>query len=124
MKMLPTVIDGVPYWNDACPAYDINTCVCEILGHRPGNLCEPAVREVVAAVADLKDRLRLLAPFVCKSCGCAPVEIVTFDGELESDDVCADCFDTNILPSFATGDEAASSISRFCRAVWGRKLVP
>lgn len=122
MTKLPTIIDGVPYCNEDCPAFDGKRC--SILGHRPGNLCEPAVREMYATVADLKDRLKLLAPFVCKRCGCAPVEIVTCYGNLESTEFCDDCESVLVVEGFATEEEAAMSVSRFCRAVAGRRLIP
>lgn len=116
MTKLPTIIDGVPYCSEnTCPAFDGKRC--EILGRKPGNVCQPAVSEMSAAVADLRDRLKLLAPYVCKRCGCAPVEIETYCGEVESTEFCEDCL-------LKHPDDAAASISRFCRAVAGRRLIP
>lgn len=123
MTKLPTIIDGVPYCSEnTCPAFDGKRC--EILGHKPGNVCQPAVSEMSAAVADLQDRLRLLSPYVCKRCGCAPVEIVTCYGNLESTEFCEDCESILVVEGFATEEEAAMSVSRFCRAVAGRRLIP
>lgn len=36
--------DPVPYCaEEACPSYDGKRC--RVLGHRPGNICEPQVRD-------------------------------------------------------------------------------
>lgn len=99
--------------SDACPSFDGKRCSCE-----------PAVREMSATIADLRDRLKLLAPYVCKRCGCAPVEIVTCYGNLESTEFCDDCESVLVVEGFATEEEAAMSVSRFCRAVAGRRLIP
>lgn len=131
MTKLPTVIDGVPYCNDACPAYDINTCRCEIVVYRPeGLLCEPSVRDMLATIADLRDRINVLADYVCEECSCTAVEIATDCGELEYTQFCEDCLRIpkpywcpNAIEN-PLGEDAAASVSRFCRALAGRRLIP
>lgn len=120
LPKIPLFFDGIPHCNDACPKYS-NTRVCEVTGAERPDLCEPAVRDMLA---DLRDRLKLLAPYVCKRCGCAPVVIVTCYGNLESTEFCDDCESVLVVEGFATEEEAAMSVSRFCRAVAGRKVIP
>jgi len=46
MPALPDIDDrGVPYCTESCPEHDGKRC--KLLGHRPGNLCEPMVIEMV-----------------------------------------------------------------------------
>lgn len=122
---IPNITNEVPLCSfDACPSFDGKRC--KITGYRPKELCEPAVREMSATIADLRDRLRLLAPYVCKRCGCAPIEIVSVEGLLTSDEFCGDCYDIRwgYTEEQKEKEEAAMSVSRFCRAVAGRKVIP
>lgn len=79
--------------------------------------------EMSATVADLRDRLGLLASFACQSCGCAPIDIVTCYGNLENDEYCLDC-DSPGGGYPPSEEDAAKAVSRFCRALVGRRLVP
>src|SRR5688572_25862426 len=49
-RCAPEWADGLPICSlESCPSYDGKRC--ELMGCRPGSLCEPAVREIVANAA-------------------------------------------------------------------------
>lgn len=79
------------------------------------------VREHNALRAEIEDLKGLLAPRMCEHCGCEPAVVVTYCNELESDDVCPDC---ELVPHTADPlpEWCASAVSRFCRALAGRKI--
>lgn len=46
----PEWFEGIPCCSESCASFDGKRC--ELLGFRPGRICEPAVREVVARAAE------------------------------------------------------------------------
>jgi hypothetical protein len=44
--------DMIPLCSDHCPSFDGKRC--EILGHRPAGICEPAVKALASRVEDLE----------------------------------------------------------------------
>jgi hypothetical protein len=44
----PNWVSNVPHCSDSCPKHDGKRC--EALGHRPGDICEPAVVEMAEAL--------------------------------------------------------------------------
>lgn len=54
--MTPEILDGVPMCTTACPEHDGKRC--RLLGLRPSDICEPAVRQM----ADELVRLRAMIP--------------------------------------------------------------
>lgn len=77
--------------------------------------CGATLGRAEATIADLRDRLRTLAPVVCEGCGCAHAE-----------DMCIDCW-TAAQPQSGMmhGRErrAAACLSVGLRALCGRKLL-
>lgn len=54
--MKPRVHQGIPFCSDdSCPEYDGKRC--RLLGSRPGNICEPAVDELVTKHNALQNQL-------------------------------------------------------------------
>lgn len=73
-----------------------------------------------ATIADLRDRLRILAPMVCEGCGCARA---VFGHAL-----CVDCEEAQWgIPRGAPvgdwGDRAAACVSVGMRALCGRRIL-
>lgn len=53
--------DGAaPFCSERCPSFDGKRC--EVLGHRPGSLCEPAVRDAIAMAIRLISNAPQRAP--------------------------------------------------------------
>jgi hypothetical protein len=46
ISVTPRIYEGIPYCDDTCPEHDGKRC--RLLGLQPGNICEPAVVELVA----------------------------------------------------------------------------
>lgn len=101
------------------------------LGVMPGNLAadlagspEEAHRLVTDAIiadltaenADLRDRLALFAPLVCKRCDCAPMN--PYQGE---EPLCDDCGYALLMGSGSNKTGAYVSVGM--RALCGRRLV-
>lgn len=39
----PAITDRIPFCNERCPHHDGKRC--DIIGRRPGNICEPAIEQ-------------------------------------------------------------------------------
>jgi len=69
----PSIGDnGTPYCNPECGAYDGKRC--RLMGLRPGNICEPAVAEMAARVAELETHHEELRGQVVVAAGLGPDE--------------------------------------------------
>lgn len=78
------------------------------------------IREAHATIADLRDRLRVLAPMVCEGCGCARAVFANA--------LCVDCEESQWgIPRGAPvgdwGDRVAACVSAGLRALCGRRLL-
>lgn len=72
-----------------------------------------------ATIADLRDRLRVMAPWVCRGCGCAAEEANDYD---EVMGYCPDCDSAAGLLSDCEED-AAACVSVGMRALCGRRIL-
>lgn len=70
---------------------------------------------VIAQNADLRDRLRIMAPMVCEECGCAPV-FSTYAR-------CSDCLDADCPGVCELHEHSGACISVGLRRLCGRRIL-
>lgn len=87
-----------------------NSCGCSAVGQ--------GADEAHTTIADLSDRLRIMARVVCDGCGCAP----SYDVSRE---YCLDCWEVrwNYHGINGSGSHVSSSISVGLRALCGRRIL-
>lgn len=68
-----------------------------------------------ATIADLRDRLRIMAPRVCGGCGCAPAAAFEF--------VCADCSAVADADGDGYDEHHGACVSVGLRALCGRRIL-
>lgn len=89
-----------------------NSCGCSAVGQ--------GADEAHATIADLRDRLRILAPMVCEGCGCAPVDPTRV---WPKSTLCADCGAVRDAPIWMNEGLFGAQVSCLMRKLCGRRIL-